>query len=292
MKRLFSIISIVIVLLAIPFSIPVFATSNISSLDVRNNEANSFNYIDNDSGVTFTVPANWKQAELSKDREYIDVKFASTEEDGCIILYGSADLWEQMSAADKIGVTRSDLSSANITKSDIAEMYGVSEDKVSTVTYNGIQYFKWEMNITTDLFGVDLGVSMTMLFYIDNGWMYMFEFSGTNTHKLYADFESLLESVKYPTASNVGLTNVPSNNSNNSGIIAVVILLIVVAVIVIALVLSHKKNCETTNYTHVSTPYPTVKADPVIYCTNCGQALPLDSDFCHKCGAKILKGGK
>lgn len=41
-------------------------------------DTNSFIHSDSDSGVTFTVPTNWKQEELTKDREFIDVKFVST----------------------------------------------------------------------------------------------------------------------------------------------------------------------------------------------------------------------
>ena len=129
----------------------------------------------------------------------------------------------------------------------------------------------------------------------------MFQFGGTSTHKLYSDFESLLKSVQYPAVSNVGgvgLTNNTTSNNldngsdDNSGIIAVVVLLIVFAVIVVAVVISRKKNNEPANYTPIyntPTPDPPSKPEPVIYCTKCGQALPLDSDFCHMCGTKVFK---
>ena len=51
-------------------------------------DTNSFVHTDIDSGVTFTVPANWKEEEFFEDREYIDVKFVSTKEDGCVMIYG------------------------------------------------------------------------------------------------------------------------------------------------------------------------------------------------------------
>lgn len=251
--------------------------------------------------MTFTVPANWKQKAFSKDREFIDVKFVSTKEDGCTMIYGSTDMWSQMSASDRVGYTRSDLNNSAFTKSDIAEMYSTTADKISTVTYNGVEYFKGETSYTSDTYGVDITVTMTQLVYIDNGWMYMFQFGGTSTHKFYSDFESLLKSVQYPAVSNVGgvgsTNNTTSNNldngsDDNSGIIAVVVLLIVFAVIVVAVVISRKKNNEPANYTPIyntPTPEPPSKPEPVIYCTKCGQALPLDSDFCHKCGTKVFK---
>ncbi len=264
-------------------------------------DTTAFIHTDTDSGVTFTVPANWKQEAFSKDREFIDIKFVSTKEDGCTMIYGSTDMWSQMSASDRVGYTRSDLNSSAFTKSDIAEMYSTTADKISTVTYNGVEYFKGETNYTSDTYGVDITVKMTQLVYIDNGWMYTFQFGGTSTHKLYSDFESLLKSVQYPIVSDMGgvgsTNNTPSNNTNDntddsSGIIAVIVLLIVVAVIVVAVVISRKKNNETTNYTSIyntPTPEPPSNTEPSIPCKNCGQALPLDSMFCHKCGTKVFK---
>lgn len=282
MPRLFSVIFVIILLLTIPFNISAFAE--------QGKDTNSFSYIDTDSGVTFTVPANWKQEELSKDREYIDVKFVFTEEDGYTMIYGSTDMWELMSASEKIGYTRSEFNNSIFTKSDIAEMYNTSADKINTVIYNGVQYFKSESNFSSNIFGMDITVAMTQLVCIDNGWMYMFQFSGTDAHELYSDFENLLKSVQYPTASNVGgigsanKTNSGTNNDPDdiSGVVAVVLLLVIVAIIVVAVVVSRKKNTA-------SAPEQTTKAKPTIYCTNCGQALPLDSDFCHICGIKIEK---
>ena len=262
-------------------------------------DTNSFIHTDTDSGVTFTVPSNWKQEEFSKDREFIDVKFVSTKEDGCTMIYGSTDMWEEMPASDKVGYTRSDINNSAFTKADIAAMYSTTADKISMVTYNGVQYFKGETNYTSSSAGVS--VTMTQLLYIDNGWMYMFQFGGTSTHKLYSDFESVLKSVQYPTVPNVdgvGSTNdttsnnTDNNSDDNSGIIAVVVLLIAVAVIVVVVVVSRKNNNEPANYTptyNTPTPEPSSRPEPTIYCTKCGQALPLDSDFCHKCGTKVFK---
>ena len=262
-------------------------------------DTNSFIYTDTDSGVTFTVPANWKQEAFSKDREVIDVKFVSTKEDGCTMIYGSTDMWEQMSASDRVGYTRADINNSAFTKSDIAAMYNTTADKISTVTYNGVQYFKGETSYTSDAYGVDITVKMTHLVRYDNGWMYMFQFGGTSTHERYSDFESLLKSVQYPAVSNVdavGVTNnTTSNNFNNntnedSGVTAVVMLLVIVAIIVVAVIVSHKKNDEATDYTPIyDEPESPKKPEPVVYCKKCGQALPLDSDFCHKCGSKVFK---
>ncbi len=258
-------------------------------------DTSSFVHTDTDSDTTFTVPANWKQEPLSKEREFIDVKFVSTKEDGCAIIYGSTDLWAKMSATEKIGYTRSDLNNSLFSKSDIAEEFNIPADKISVVTYNGIEYYKFENDYTYDTYSIDISLSLTQLFRYDNGWMYSFQFSGTSEHKLYPDFENLLNSVQFPTASNVSGITSNNNSDDSSSIIAVILAIVIIVAITIAAVIYKKKNAKTIEPI-ISTPIqntpssePSNNIKTIIYCKNCGQALPLDSDFCHKCGTKIEK---
>lgn len=274
-----------------------------SAASSENTEA--FVYTDQERALTFTVPANWKQEALSKDREYIDAKFLSTKEAGQMITYGSTDLWSQIPAYDKIGRTRSDLNNSAFTLTDIAETFGATANNISMVTYNNVQYFKIEAQQGTEAYGFNFTFTLTQLVYIDNGWAYTFQFNGNSTHKLYSDFEMLMETVQYPSAHNNtdhGSTDIfPSEHSNtqtpnsdnyssestNAPIIIVAILLIIIGAIGIITVLKRRKSALEP-YNIPETPQQEAQK-PINICRNCGWALPLDSIFCHNCGCKIEK---
>lgn len=285
-------------------------------------DTDPFLFTDENSGTKYTVPANWKQDMLAKDRETLDVRFISTKEAGCTIIYGSTDVWQQMSASEKAGNTRSGLNNSTFTETDIAELYNVAVDEVSTATYNGTQYFKVEYDYVSDTSGVDITVTMTQLFCMNNGWLYFFQFGGTSTNKLYSDFESLLNSVQYPAVSNmeadsadsadtpVNSTKAPESGTNsetnsntssepsgktnsNSGTIAVVSVLVIVALLAVAAFVPQKKcaapeiDAPTCNTPESETAND---AELTLLCKSCGHSLPLDSEYCHICGTKVEKG--
>ncbi len=262
----------------------------------------SFVYTDKDTDVTFTVPDNWKQEEFTKDREFIDSKFVSTKDSSGVIIYGSTDMWEEMSEYDKVGYCRSDLNNSAFTKSDIAEMAGTTEDEITTVTYNGIEYFKTEINTSTNIYNLDINVTITQLIFVNNGWMYTFQFSGTNTHKLYPEFETLLKSVQYPNISN----NVSNFSNDNLGIITILVLLVIFLIIVIIVAIFRKKHNLITKYKQ-DEPKDNVANDEIFpaqvsqntvsqdnnqirFCRKCGQPLVDSSKFCSKCGTLVVKG--
>ena len=171
----------------------------------------SFVFTDKNTGVKFTVPANWSQADLSKEREFISAKFTSNLEGGLSILFGGHDLWNELSASDKQGLSRTDLNNSAFSKSDIAEMLGVQAKDISTVTYGGKEYFKGIVTSTQSASGISMTITMTHLYYFDNGYIYTFQFNGTNTNPYYKDLESLLSSVEYPSIAIA--SNAPSDQN-------------------------------------------------------------------------------
>lgn len=165
-------------------------------------ETNSFVYKDKETGCEFTVPANWSQESLSQDREFLDVKFTSNKDQGLSILYGSSDIWAEMSSSERKGLSRSDVNGSMFSSEEWAEIMGVDQSKVSTVSYGGKEYYKYVLTSTSSTYGINIDVTMTCLMRIENGYAYTFQFSGDSKNAYHKDFESLVGSVKYPAVEN------------------------------------------------------------------------------------------
>jgi len=161
-------------------------------------ETEAFVYTDVDTNTKFTVPANWFEKELFKEREFIDVKFVSSKEEGMSIMYGSTDLWGMLTPEERIGSSRSDLDNSAFEISDIATLYGLDENLITKQIYNGKEHFQATIKQNTELYGVTFTPEITMVIRIENGWGYSFQFGGTTDNEYFEDFENLLNSVEYP----------------------------------------------------------------------------------------------
>ena len=177
-------------------------------------ETDAFVYTDIDTNTEFTVPANWYEEELSKEREFIDVKFMSAKEEGMTIIYGSTDAWEMMTEEERDGATRSDINNSAFTLEDMTELFGVDKDDILRVRYNGVEYYQATLKNSTELYGFNISAEMTQVVRFDNGWMYWFQFGGTTSNEYFSDFEQLLNSVQYPSTSTVA--NINSSGSNSA----------------------------------------------------------------------------
>lgn len=177
-------------------------------------ETKAFVYTDSATGTSFTVPDGWKERELSQEREFIDAAFASTQDETVTILYGSTDLWSRATDEMRQGLSRSDITISALTKEDIAAICGASSTDVLSVKYNGIQYYQTNVTSTHNLYGIDWSVKVTCLTYIDNGWLYQFQFGGTEESEFYSDFISLMNSVRFPTRTPASTTEVTYSTGN------------------------------------------------------------------------------
>lgn len=267
-------------------------------------DTSSFVYTDAESGVTYTVPDHWKQKELTEDREYIDVKFVSTKDAASMIFYGSTDFWKKIPSADRSHRSRSDFDNSVLTKEEVAEIYGVSSDKISLATYNGIQYYQAEIERSPDTEELNFSITTTQFMYIHNGWLYTFQFSGTSESEYFGDFVQLLNSVNYPappasSAAPSGTAAVGAGPVDSDyavfGIILMIIILIIILIMAVIFSERKKLKVQRQNDGPKSVNFETEAAEAAgeektgFYCRNCGQPLPADSVFCYVCGTKIQK---
>lgn len=245
------------------------------------NKASLFLYVDHEADVSFTVPGNWEKGQPIDTENASGSEFYSEDYSENCITYWSSDLWEQQTDEEKEENPRSVINNSDVTYRDIAEMYDLTRDEVSEVTYNGAEYFKVVTDAET--------APVTQLVRFDNGWMYEFEFVGTESDAAYADFEKLLGSVKYPNKAEA----VPEKEEKSEAkvdkgsysmiIMALAILAAAGIVVLVIGIIAENRNKQRQE-----------KLDQRIVgvCQACGHRLPDDSLFCQYCGTKIRKKGK
>lgn len=268
-------------------------------------DTSSFAYQDNTAGINFTVPNNWGKTPLSKERQFIDVKFSSTKEDGLSIMFGATDLWSRLSSSEKAGMTRADFNDTQLTASNIADMLALDSSKVFEKTYNNIHFYLTEVTSSSEIYGMNLTVTITHAIHIQNGWIYWFQFAATKDSPYYKDFENMLSSVYIKGEiinNNISaglLKNNENTNPQNNPESNIWIVLLMPIIIVILIVLNQIKKKKTKRATIQKTTI--IKADEnndtelgisnnieYRFCHRCGEKIALSSKFCHKCGTEIV----
>ena len=121
-------------------------------------------YTDEEIGLSFTVPAGWQEDERAENVELMKVAYNK----GNIypmIVYGYADMTAD--GSDYI-FNRTNIDNDYFTVEEIAEYSGVSADKVSTVEYNGLEFYATEKDCISVL-GIDVPIYNINMMYIKNG---------------------------------------------------------------------------------------------------------------------------
>lgn len=237
-------------------------------------ETEAFVYTDVETNTKFTVPANWYEKELSKEREFIDVKFVSSKEEGMSIMYGSTDLWEMLTPEEQKGSSRSDLDNSAFEISDIATLYGIDENLITKQMYNGKEHFQATVKQNTELYGATFTSEITMVIRIENGWGYGFQFSGTTSNQYFSDFQSLLNTVEYPYYKKPLLT------TDNKKALTFIFIILGILFSITFFVERKIKKSEKLKYS-VEPENKEVK------CPNCNTVLLDKGEFCHKCGKRL-----
>lgn len=278
-------------------------------------ETKPFAYEDAETGVSFTVPANWVQADLNEERETIDAKFASTQEAGLLILYGSTDMWEQLTPGERLGYERSDLDTQMLSEADMTVLAAgakMEDAKISTVDYGGKTYFFVEGTCQGEAYGLTMSLPTVILVRVENGYWFQFQFTGAGSDSPYfGDLVQLLNSVRYPwedsAPSALGAPSAEkmSSSSDASGPNAVIAWTLAAAA-VLAMVLfvwrskareakmpkERQNNLETPQGDGAElTPSQSEDCDPpeIRFCHKCGSKLAPGSETCEQCGTQILR---
>lgn len=251
-----------------------------------------FKYIDSEIGLSFTVPDYWTEKTITANTGDLVAKFQWSIDPNALILYGRIQLDDKT------------IDTSYYTVDFLADSLGVSSDQIRIVEYGGKEYRGGPSSTSIDLEGEVYTVEALYLVHIENGWMYFFHFVGDEYGAEFADFESLMNSIKYPGAANDSQTGVAENQSDTSvssddgDDVVVIIAVCVVAVLVVIVVMLKRKNSNgKTDATLTASGSPTTEnhtpecnrmEQKRSYCYNCGAQLRNDSVFCEQCGAKIV----
>ena len=145
-----------------------------------------FVYTDAETGVSFTVPANWTGPKDVVGSVFQDVKFSFTGDPAVTVGYQCFDIWKYLiNRHDEY--SRAEMDNSVFSPSDIMDMSFHEGDRISYAAYGGRQYFR-----------VDAKDGTIYLIRFQNGYRYSFVFKGTEESSAYNDFEELVGSAQSP----------------------------------------------------------------------------------------------
>lgn len=150
-------------------------------------------YCDDASGNELSVPSGWKVEEVSTG--LFQIKFVPAS-GSALMEYGSVDLWGSLNASARKNTPRSELDNGYFSKADIADIIGCTKSQVKTVTVDDKEYFQANFQKSGSSMGIRYSIDTTVWTRIDQGWIYLYYFAGSNT-ALYKTFEGIIGSATY-----------------------------------------------------------------------------------------------
>lgn len=179
-------------------------------------------YTDKETGVSFTVPANWKETPLSKEREVLRAKFSSTEEAGLSMMYGYVDFYPVFHELGVFpGYLREEINQKAFTLQDMSILLSIAEaasegdtkaPQVTGVQYGGIDYFKTVTEGDMEKYGLKFKSVTTNLYHFDKGYLHEFVFSGTEDSLYYQDFVTMVSSADFSSSDSTVASFTSGNN--------------------------------------------------------------------------------
>ncbi len=163
-----------------------------------------------DESVSFTLPSGWKEGKLSKQRKCYDALIDSSKQAGMIVLYGCTDIFNEYKMAGFH--QRNNVNTETITDEIINSVFQeiLGEDvrieyeririreqeylkiKTASLSYDDINIKDYVNNLSlTDK------VSGTHIFYVDNGYLYLYSLLGVESDIYEQDLMQMVRSAIY-----------------------------------------------------------------------------------------------
>ena len=275
-----------------------------------NNPASDFS----DVFLSFRIPAGWKKETTSPSHTLIKAKYTRVGQTDVLVMYGTKDIWSELSAEEKKELSRTDFSNSSFTTADAQELFvgevlgaGNTVEKVTSTKIDGKDYFQILYTMHNDSYGIPLDVKCTMMVHIEEGYASLFIFTQAPTGAFFNEFKTILESVDYhypieeqiaepskesvTTESNQNTIDSKSVNSSKNYLL-LLLLIIPAATGAIFIIKKHKTRQKPLSRGHEqeaeSPPVQAGASQPaILFCHKCGNRLAVGDTVCRQCGATI-----
>lgn len=163
--------------------------------------AAAFVHTDEESGLRLTVPEGWSAPEISQNEHGTYAIFHSLSYPDLVISLTTSDLFSRTTPANiqealqRSGEPRKHVDNEYFPKETIAEILQCSADDITEVTYSGRTYYHINANFLLEDGNYK---ECAILLHLENGIVYMFLFSGRETHPSYEDFLCIVSEAEYP----------------------------------------------------------------------------------------------
>ena len=150
-------------------------------------------YVDNDTGVSFTVPDGWKQRPLSNEYDTLKVQFAT--EDGAMFQFGFMDYYGVLSDEYKKMFKRADITSDFLTPYIMSEIAGLPESDIKTEKHSNYDFYYFFVS------------TRKTFMRMHNGYIFVFSYftldpDSSTSAKRKNECEAILDSVVFPSTQN------------------------------------------------------------------------------------------
>lgn len=161
--------------------------------------AEPFLYTDEQTWVSFWVPAGWSKTELVGDAEVLKCGFVSGEPDTAIIYYGNSDLYEEVSELGEYSreEINMELITSVFTIEELQESFLLGAEDAALITYGDTPYMVGRVTKETPYGSMEGTVAIC----INKGYEHFFYFytreqSVSSVH--YRSFKHLLAGAAFP----------------------------------------------------------------------------------------------